>query len=111
MLVIQIAVNHEVPECMSKTDPENKKIDWGTHQVLTSHDFGVTSAFALHFSGGLNMQIEHHLFPSCHYTHYTALAEIVQQACKEFNLPYNNSKHLLEAVSKHYKLLKHCTKP
>jgi fatty acid desaturase len=111
MLVIQIAVNHEVPECMSKTDPNKKKIDWGTHQVLTSHDFGVNSSLALHFSGGLNMQIEHHIFPSVHYVHYPALAKIVQQACLEFNLPYNTSKHLFEAVSKHYQLLKHCTKP
>jgi len=111
MLVVQIAVNHEVPECMSKTDPNNKRIDWGTHQVLTSHDFGVNSTLALHFSGGLNMQIEHHIFPSVHYTHYPALAKIVQQACTEFNLPYNTSKHLFEAVAKHYQLLRYCTKP
>jgi len=111
MLVIQIAVNHEVPETMSKTDPDNKKIDWGSHQVLTSHNFGVDSKFALHFSGGLNMQVEHHLFPSVHYSHYPALAEIVQEACKEFNLPYNTSKHLPEAVYKHYQLLKFNSKP
>jgi len=106
MLVIQIAVNHEVPETMSQTNPNKKKIDWGSHQVLTSHNFGVDSALALHLSGGLNMQIEHHLFPSVHYTHYPALAKIVQQACQEFNLPYHTSKHIFEAAAKHYRLLK-----
>jgi len=106
MLVIQIAVNHEVPDTMSKTDPNNEKIDWGSHQVLTSHNFGVDSKFALHMSGGLNMQVEHHLFPSVHYTHYPAISQIVQQACKEFNLPYNTSKNIFEAVYKHYLLLK-----
>jgi len=106
MLVIQIAVNHEVPETMSQTDPNKKKIDWGSHQVLTSHNFGVDSPLALHFSGGLNMQIEHHLFPLVHYTHYPALAKIVQQACKEFNLPYHTSKNIFEATAKHYRLLK-----
>jgi len=111
MLVIQIAVNHEVPECASKTDPNNTKIDWGVHQVLTSHDFGVESTIALHMSGGLNMQVEHHLFPSVHYSHYPKLAKIVQQACKEFDLPYNTSKHIFEAVGKHYTLLKMNSKP
>jgi len=110
MLVIQIAVNHEVPETMSKVDP-HKKLDWGEHQVLTSHNFGVGSAFALHFSGGLNMQIEHHLFPSVHYTHYPAIGKIVKEACKEFGLPYNTSAHLFEAAYKHYQLLAYCSKP
>lgn len=108
--VIQIAVNHEVPETMSKVDP-NVTLDWGEHQVVTSHNFGVDSKLALHCSGGLNMQIEHHLFPSVHYIHYTALAGIVQQACKEFNLPYNSSPNLFVAVGKHFKLLWMNSKP
>jgi len=111
MLVIQIAVNHEVPEAMSKTNPYKTKIDWGEHQVLTSHNFGVDSKLALHLSGGLNMQIEHHLFPSVHYTHYPALSKIVKQACIDYKLPYNSSKHIFEAVYKHYQLLKYCSKP
>jgi len=106
MVVIQIAVNHEVPETMSVTDPKKNKIDWGTHQILTSHNFGVDSPLALHLSGGLNMQIEHHLFPSVHYLHYPKLAKIVEQACQEFNIPYNSSKNIFEAVAKHYRLLK-----
>lgn len=110
LVVIQIVVNHEVPETMNKIDP-NKKIDWGVHQVITSHNFGVNSALALHLSGGLNMQIEHHLFPGVHYTHYHAIAKIVQQACKEFNLPYNTSSSIFEAAYKHYQLLALNSKP
>lgn len=106
MTVIQIAVNHEVPETQNKVDPKNVRIDWGVHQVLTSHNFGVNSKLALHMSGGLNMQIEHHLFPSVHYTHFHAIAPIVQQTCREFGLPYNTSSSIFEAVKKHYLLLK-----
>jgi fatty acid desaturase len=106
MTVIQIAVNHEVPETQNKVDPKNVKIDWGAHQVLTSHNFGVNSKIALHMSGGLNMQVEHHLFPSVHYTHFHAIAPIVQQTCKEFGLTYNTSSSIFEAVKKHYNLLK-----
>ena len=105
MLVIQIAVNHEVPETMGKIVP-GQPIDWGVHQVLTSHNFGVDSPIALHMSGGLNMQIEHHLFPSVHYSHYPALAVIVREACLEFGLPYNTSRSLWEAMSKHYEVLR-----
>jgi len=108
--VIQIAVNHEVPETMNKVS-NDVKIDWGTHQVITSHNFGVNSKIALHCSGGLNMQVEHHIFPSVHYTHYTALAVIVQQACKEFNLPYNQSPNIFVAVGKHFHLLWMNSKP
>jgi linoleoyl-CoA desaturase len=106
MTVIQIAVNHEVPETQNKVDPKNVKIDWGTHQVLTSHNFGVNSKVALHMSGGLNMQVEHHIFPSVHYSHFPALAPIVQQACMEFGLPYNTSSSIFEAIRKHYTLLR-----
>lgn len=104
IVVLQITVNHEVPECMAKLPDE--KIDWGIHQVLTSHDYSVKSPFWLHASGGLNMQIEHHLFPSLHYVHYHDVAKIVSEACKEYNLPYNTSTSLFDALCKHYRILK-----
>lgn len=105
MLVVQIAVNHEVPETMSNVVP-GEAIDWGAHQVLTSHNFGVDSTIALHMSGGLNMQIEHHLFPGVHYRHYPAISKLVREACVEFGLPYHTSRSVFEAVSKHYDVLK-----
>lgn len=105
MLVVQIAVNHEVPETMSKI-VTGAPIDWGVHQVLTSHNFGVDSWLSLHLSGGLNMQIEHHLFPGVHYRHYPALARLVREACAEFHLPYNTSSSIFEAVVKHYRVLR-----
>jgi len=110
MLVLQIAVNHEVPETAS-ADIKKNKLDWGVHQVLTSHNFGVNSSFALHMSGGLNLQIEHHLMPSIHFSHFPEIAPIVKRTCEEFGLPYNTSSNLLEAVSKHYKLLKMNSSP
>ena len=61
--------------------------------------------FALHLSGGLNMQIEHHLFPGVHYRHYPALSRLVRAACAEFHLPYNTSSSIFEAVAKHYRVL------
>jgi fatty acid desaturase len=105
LLVLQIAVNHEVPETQNQV-VAGKPIDWGEHQVLTSHNYAVGSVMALHFSGGLNMQIEHHLFPSVHYSHYPALSALVREACVEFGLPYHSSRSMWEAVTKHYQVLR-----
>jgi len=110
IVVVQIAVNHEVPDTMEQVNPK-EKIDWGIHQVKTSHNFGVNSKIALHLSGGLNYQVEHHLFPNVFYIYYPALSKIVQEACKEEGLRYNESSSILEAVHKHYNLLKYCSKP
>lgn len=105
IVVIQIVVNHEVPETVNLTS-NGDSVDWGEHQVTTSHNFGVGSWLALHLSGGLNMQVEHHLFPGVHYAHYPALSAIVQATCLEFGLGYHSSAHVFEAVGKHYHALK-----
>jgi len=104
IVVLQIMVNHEVTDTMEKL-PDGK-IDWGVHQVLTSHNYSVKSPLFLHLSGGLNMQVEHHLFPSVHYVHYHEVAKIVTKTCEEYALPYNTSCNILEALHKHYNVLK-----
>jgi linoleoyl-CoA desaturase len=118
---LQFAVSHEVEECVEQeksllnafNNNENTGaatqgglVDWGAHQVLSSHNYGMDSLLSLHLSGGLNLQIEHHLFPSIHYVHYPALSNIVRQTCKEFNLPYVLSPSMTGAVNKHYQQLK-----
>jgi fatty acid desaturase len=118
---LQFAVSHEVDECVEheKSVLDTLKaneakgitkqgglVDWGAHQVLSSHNYGIDSLLSLQLSGGLNLQIEHHLFPSIHYTHYPALSKIVMQTCKEFNLPYTVSPSMMGAVTKHYHQLK-----
>ena len=104
-VTIQISVNHEVPETQGHVSAD-VPIDWGVHQVLTSHNYAVDSTAALHLSGGLNMQIEHHLFPGVHYTHYPALSHLVREACAEFGLPYHRSQSIWEAMAKHYQVLR-----
>lgn len=122
IVVVQISVNHEVKDTMNKLP--GHKIDFGEHQALTSHNYAVQSKLFLHLSGlqlvihfpykqlgGLNLQVEHHLFPSIHYAHYYNIAPIVKQACKDWNLPYNESASIWEAVRKHYELLKFNSTP
>jgi len=112
LTVFQIVVNHEVVEVLgTKPDEAEGKIDWGEHQVRTSHSYGSKSPFWLHISGGLNMQLEHHLFPAFHYSRFPELYPIIRDACKEYGLPYHQSEGLFEALCKHYKCLKIGSKP
>ncbi|TDA71288.1 acyl-CoA desaturase, partial [Halomonas marinisediminis] len=57
------------------------------------------------FTGGLNYQVEHHLFSNISHIHYKKLAEIVKNTAKEFSLPYNEYQTFRKAVIEHYKQL------
>jgi fatty acid desaturase len=103
-VILPNLVNHEVPE-VSET-PSRERMDWGVHQVVASHNYGTNSRWALYYSGGLNLQIEHHLFPSVHYSHYPALAAIVRDVCDEFGVPYHATGTFWQALKKHQSLLK-----
>jgi len=107
---LQFAVNHEIAEAVLFGDlsekVHNEDRDFGEHQLLTSHNYSMEFSPALYLSGGLNYQIEHHLFPSVHYKYYPDLSKIVQQTAQEFNLPYTSSFTFVEGVERHYQLLK-----
>jgi linoleoyl-CoA desaturase len=57
-------------------------------------------------SGGLNHQIEHHLFPSMSHTHYAAIGHVVRRTAQEFGLPYNHFETYGAALQSHYSLLR-----
>ena len=57
------------------------------------------------FTGGLNHQVEHHLFAHISHIHYDKLAKIVKETAKEFSLPYNEYKTMWGAVVEHYRQL------
>lgn len=91
-----------------------KRIDWGEMQVRNSSNHtiggGLLSTFVTEGWGGMNYQIEHHLFPSMCHVHYSSIAPIVQKTCEEFNIPYNAKKTWLHSVLGYYKLLKGLSK-
>jgi linoleoyl-CoA desaturase len=57
--------------------------------------------------GGLNFQIEHHLFPNICHVHYHSIAGIVRKTAHEFGLPYKSFNTFLGALQGHSRLLKH----
>ena len=59
------------------------------------------------FTGGLNHQVEHHIFPNISHVHYTKISKIVRETAQEFNLPYNEYKTTRKAIIAHFRHLKH----
>ncbi|MGV3556948.1 fatty acid desaturase family protein [Larkinella arboricola] len=84
---------------------------WAVHQLRTTANFAPRSAVAAFFCGGLNRQIEHHLFPKVCHIHYPALTEIVKQTAHDFNLPYLENPSFVSALHSHYRLLKKLGRP
>jgi linoleoyl-CoA desaturase len=79
---------------------------WADHQMRTTANFAPGSRLASFLLGGLNRQIEHHLFPKICHIHYPAIAHLVRQTAQEFNLPYHESPSFRLALASHYRMLK-----
>jgi linoleoyl-CoA desaturase len=84
---------------------------WAVHQVVTTVDFAPRSRFLTWMVGGLNFQVEHHLFPRVSHTHYPALAGIVSRVCGEFGLPYHVYDTFWTALCAHYRWLRSMGRP
>jgi len=82
------------------------KNTWAIHQLLTTVNFGTKNRIVNWFTGGLNHQVEHHIFPNISHVHYTKISKIVKQTAQEFNLPYNEYKTTRKAIIAHFKHLK-----
>jgi linoleoyl-CoA desaturase len=80
---------------------------WAIHQMMTTADFSPNSRIFSWYIGGLNYQIEHHLFPNICHVHYRKLSHIVKETAREFGIPYNVQPTFIRAVWSHGKMLKH----
>jgi linoleoyl-CoA desaturase len=92
----------EFPEADQKGSMENS---WAIHQLRTTANFANGSRAFSWFIGGLNYQIEHHLFPNICHVHYRKISKIVKETAQEFGLPYHQHKTFLGAVKSHFTLL------
>jgi len=79
---------------------------WAEHEVATTADFAPHNTVATWYLGGLNFQIEHHLFPRICHIHYPAISAIVAATCHEFALPYMCYPTVRAAIAGHYRFLK-----
>lgn len=80
--------------------------DWAAHQLQATSDFARNNVFLNWYAGGLNFQIEHHLFPNICHVHYRSIAPIVERTAKQFGLTYNLKSSFAAAFRSHVKRLK-----
>ena len=83
----------------------NIENDWAVHQLATTTNFAPKAKLFSWFVGGLNFQIEHHLFPNICHVHYKQLSKIVKKTADEFNLPYNVQPTFAHALIEHGRML------
>lgn len=102
--VFQMA--HVVEGATQPVLQENIQTDWSVHQLNTTSDFARNNRFLSWYVGGLNFQIEHHLFPNICHVHYKQLAPLVEQTAKEYGLIYNLKPTFSSALLSHVYRLK-----
>lgn len=79
---------------------------WAIHQLHTTTNFAQNNKILSWYVGGLNYQVEHHLFSNVCHVHYKKLSEIVKATAEEFGHPYKSKKRFRDAMIGHYTILK-----
>lgn len=90
-------------------EPVNGKVienNWAAHQVENTCNFAPDNLVLSWFIGGLNYQIEHHLFPHVCHVHYPALSRIVRQTAEEHGIKYNVIPSFRKAFGMHLQMLR-----
>ena len=84
----------------------NIENEWAIHQLQTTANFSRSNRFLNWCVGGLNFQIEHHLFPNISHVHYRKISHIVERTALEYGLPYNMKPSFIGAIASHARMLK-----
>jgi linoleoyl-CoA desaturase len=105
-VVFQLA--HCVPDAMPGRGPS---ASWAERQVASSVDFARESRLLGWYLGGLNFQIEHHLFPQLSHVHYPGIAPLVEGTCREFGVSYHVRPTFRAALASHFRLLRQLGSP
>ncbi|MBI1967656.1 MAG: acyl-CoA desaturase [Gemmatimonadetes bacterium] len=117
-LGILLGVVFQLAHCVEEADfpaPSSDTLrmaaEWAVHQVHTTVDFARHSRLLTLYLGGLNYQIEHHLFPHICHLHYPKLAPIVEDVCRRFGVRYQAHPSLRAALASHYRWLREMGRP
>lgn len=90
-----------------ETEGKRKMEDsWAIHEVANTSNFAPNNRFLTWFIGGLNFQIEHHLFTDVCHVHYRKLAPIVKSATASYGIPYHEAPSFRNALLEHARMLK-----
>jgi linoleoyl-CoA desaturase len=105
-IVFQLAHTVEHTHFPLPTDANKIENDWATHQINTTANFATKNKLISWLVGGLNFQIEHHLFPKISHIHYPAISQIIKQVCAEYGLVYVEYPRMRHALASHVAYLR-----
>jgi linoleoyl-CoA desaturase len=105
-VIFQLAHVVEPTEHYSEDEIGPVKRSWMMHQMRSSSDFAPGSRLLSWYLGGINYQVEHHLFPKICHIHYRSISPIVQAVAARHGLPYNSYPTVWQAIASHYRTLK-----
>ncbi len=106
-IVFQLAHTVEHTAFPMPDEVTNKLEDeWAIHQIKTTANFATNNKLVCWLVGGLNFQIEHHLFPKVSHIHYPQISKIIRQACADYGLTYIEYPKVRYAVASHVNFLK-----
>lgn len=80
--------------------------EWAVHQLATTSDFAPDNKVVSWLLGGLNFQVEHHLFPRVSHVHYPEIQKIVKKTCEDFGVAYHHYETTGEALASHFRHMK-----
>ena len=110
-LIFQAAHVLEETDFIKPDEDGNIESSWAILQLRTTSNFSKKNKLFTWYMGGLNYQIEHHLFPNICHIHYPKISKIVEKTAKQYNLPYYNHATFIGAIKSHAKLLYSLSKP
>lgn len=108
---VLISIVFQTAHVMPSTDfpvPDKNGLianNWTIHQLATTSNFAPKNNFLTWMIGGLNYQVEHHLFPNICHIHYKKISKIVESTAKEYGIPYLTKKTFIAAIVDHTKML------
>jgi linoleoyl-CoA desaturase len=109
--VFQMAHCVEGVEFSSVPESGLMEMPWAEYQLSTTADFAPRSRFLTWFLGGLNYQVEHHLFPRVGHVHYPAVSKIVKEVCAEHGVEHRSQPTLWRALCSHVSFLRRLGRP
>jgi linoleoyl-CoA desaturase len=107
-IVFQLAhvVEHAEFAYIEENDTKKLEEEWAIHQVKTTANFAPKNKLISWYVGGLNFQVEHHLFPRISHIHYPAISKIVKQTCQDFGIVYHEFPTMTRAIASHFRMIR-----
>jgi linoleoyl-CoA desaturase len=102
---LTLSVVFQLAHCVPDAMPAPASTSWAECQVASSVDFARGSRLVGWYLGGLNFQIEHHLFPQLSHVHYPGIAPLVEGTCRDFGVSYHARPTFRAALASHFRLL------